>query len=408
MNDENKINNEEKEKLKNRKKTLLIKKINVNKNENKQILRIINKSFNDVNSYLSSNVDGKNIIIGKKIIPLKNQSFQIIKDSLNDKKHLSKNILFFLKSRNTFYVSNNNNHDKNNLNKVINPYNNKKFKSYTKMISTPIINQYPISKSELNKIYEYFKQIKIRNDLDNKRKYNSSRNSPSNFHINFSNKENLSERSLYNSLKLQEKILNLNKKYSKEKKKIEKRLFTKTQKKKEDLLLNQIDLYRPFKETQDKDNDNIFTGNLNWLMNLRVNDNFIKDKNKNLKNAFINIGCLSRPNYKMIYKADKIKEKIRSNFVNFNNSLFSKNQRYIKNSLKEAYNELNDLAIEGKNLLKCEIENSNLIKGKKILYKERNFENEINNKEIFKSFSVREFKRNLIIDNCFKLHNDIN
>ena len=408
MNDENKINNEEKEKLKNRKKTLLIKKINVNKNENKQILRIINKSFNDVNSYLSSNVDGNNIIIGKKIIPLKNQSFQIIKDSLNGKKHLSKNILFFLKSRNTFYVSNNNNHDKNNLNKVINPYNNKKIKSYTKMISTPIINQYPISNSELNKIYEYFKQIKIRNDLDNKRKYNSSRNSPSNFHINFSNKENLSERSLYNSLKLQEKILNLNKKYSKEKQKIEKRLFTKTQKKKEDLLLNQIDLYRPFKETQDKDNDNIFTGNLNWLMNLRVNDNFIKDKNKNLKNAFINIGCLSRPNYKMIYKADKIKEKIRSNFVNFNNSLFSKNQRYIKNSLKEAYNELNDLAIEGKNLLKCEMENSNLIKGKKILYKERNFENEINNKEIFKSFSVREFKRNLIIDNCFKLHNDIN
>ena len=408
MNDENKINNEEKEKLKNRKKTLLIKKINVNKNENKQILRIINKSFNDVNSYLSSNVDGNNIIIGKKIIPLKNQSFQIIKDSLNGKKHLSKNILFFLKSRNTFYVSNNNNHDKNNLNKVINPYNNKKIKSYTKMISTPIINQYPISNSELNKIYEYFKQIKIRNDLDNKRKYNSSRNSPSNFHINFSNKENFSERSLYNSLKLQEKILNLNKKYSKEKQKIEKRLFTKTQKKKEDLLLNQIDLYRPFKETQDKDNDNIFTGNLNWLMNLRVNDNFIKDKNKNLKNAFINIGCLSRPNYKMIYKADKIKEKIRSNFVNFNNSLFSKNQRYIKNSLKEAYNELNDLAIEGKNLLKCEMENSNLIKGKKILYKERNFENEINNKEIFKSFSVREFKRNLIIDNCFKLHNDIN
>ena len=408
MNDENKINNEEKEKLKNRKKTLLIKKINVNKNENKQILRIINKSFNDVNSYLSSNVDGKNIIIGKKIIQSKNQSFQIIKDSLNDKKNLSKNILFFLKSRNTFYVSNNNNHDKNNLNKVINPYNNKKIKSYTKMISTPIINQYPISNSELNKIYEYFKQIKIRNDLDNKRKYNSSRNSPSNFHINFSNKENFSERSLYNSLKLQEKILNLNKKYSKEKKKIEKRLFTKTQKKKEDLLLNQIDLYRPFKETQDKDNDNIFTGNLNWLMNLRVNDNFIKDKNKNLKNAFINIGCLSRPNYKMIYKADKIKEKIRSNFVNFNNSLFSKNQRYIKNSLKEAYNELNDLAIEGKNLLKCEMENSNLIKGKKILYKQRNCENEINNKEIFKSFSVREFKRNLIIDNCFKLHNDIN
>ncbi len=66
MNDENKINNEEKEELKNIKKTLIVKKINITKKENKEILNIINKSFNDVNSFLSNNVNGKKIIIGKK------------------------------------------------------------------------------------------------------------------------------------------------------------------------------------------------------------------------------------------------------------------------------------------------------------------------------------------------------
>ena len=140
-------------------------------------------------------------------------------------------------------------------------------------------------------------------------------------------------------------------------------------------------------------------------MNLRLNDNSLKEKNNILKNAYINIGCLSRPNYKMMYKIDKIKEKIRSNFVNFKNSILYKTQRYIKNNLNEALKELNDLGIEGKNLLKCEMENTNLIKGNKILYKKRKYEDEINNKEIFKSYSVKEFKRNLIIDNCFKLHN---
>ena len=66
MNDGNKINNEEKEEIKNIKKTLIVKKINITKKENKEILNIINKSFNDVNSFLSNNVNGKKIIIGKK------------------------------------------------------------------------------------------------------------------------------------------------------------------------------------------------------------------------------------------------------------------------------------------------------------------------------------------------------
>ncbi len=310
---------------------------------------------------------------------------------------------FFLKTRNIFNIDNIKN--KNNLNKEINSYSNKNFKSYSKILSTPKIERCSISNSELNQIYHNFQQIKKRNNLNNKRKNNYSIIPTSNFHLNFNNKENLNERALYNNLKLQEKILNLSKTYVNEKKKIEKIIFKKTQKKKEDLLLNQIDLYRPFKEIKDKDNNNIFLGNLNWLMNLRLNDNSLKEKNNILKNAYINIGCLSRPNYKMVYKIDIIKEKIRSNFVNFKNSILYKTQRYIKNNLNEALKELNDLGIEGKNLLKCEMENTNLIKGNKILYKKRKYEDEINNKEIFKSYSVKEFKRNLIIDNCFKLHN---
>ena len=402
MNDENKINNEEKEELKNIKKTLIVKKINITKKENKEILNIINKSFNDVNSFLSNNVNGKKIIIGKKKVQLKQEPFQIIKEIFHGRK-TKKNLSFFLKTRNIFNIDNIKN--KNNLNKEINSYSNKNFKSYSKILSTPKIERCSISNSELNQIYHNFQQIKKRNNLNNKRKNNYSIIPTSNFHLNFNNKENLNERALYNNLKLQEKILNLSKTYVNEKKKIEKIIFKKTQKKKEDLLLNQIDLYRPFKEIKDKDNNNIFLGNLNWLMNLRLNDNSLKEKNNILKNAYINIGCLSRPNYKMMYKIDKIKEKIRSNFVNFKNSILYKTQRYIKNNLNEALKELNDLGIEGKNLLKCEMENTNLIKGNKILYKKRKYEDEINNKEIFKSYSVKEFKRNLIIDNCFKLHN---
>ena len=402
MNDENKINNEEKEELKNIKKTLIVKKINITKKENKEILNIINKSFNDVNSFLSNNVNGKKIIIGKKKVQLKQEPFQIIKEIFHGRK-TKKNLSFFLKTRNIFNIDNIKN--KNNLNKEINSYSNKNFKSYSKILSTPKIERCSISNSELNQIYHNFQQIKKRNNLNNKRKNNYSIIPTSNFHLNFNNKENLNERALYNNLKLQEKILNLSKTYVNEKKKIEKIIFKKTQKKKEDLLLNQIDLYRPFKEIKDKDNNNIFLGNLNWLMNLRLNDNSLKEKNNILKNAYINIGCLSRPNYKMVYKIDIIKEKIRSNFVNFKNSILYKTQRYIKNNLNEALKELNDLGIEGKNLLKCEMENTNLIKGNKILYKKRKYEDEINNKEIFKSYSVKEFKRNLIIDNCFKLHN---
>ena len=57
----------------------------------------------------------------------------------------------------------------------------------------------------------------------------------------------------------------------------------------------------------------------------------IVNKNKIIKNAFINIGCLNIPNYKMVYnKIDKIKEKIRINFLKFNNSTLCK----IKDILK--------------------------------------------------------------------------
>ena len=124
---------------------------------------------------------------------------------------------FFLKTRNIFNIDNIKN--KNNLNKEINSYSNKNFKSYSKILSTPKIERCSISNSELNQIYHNFQQIKKRNNLNNKRKNNYSIIPTSNFHLNFNNKENLNERALYNNLKLQEKILNLSKTYVNEKKK---------------------------------------------------------------------------------------------------------------------------------------------------------------------------------------------
>ena len=77
MDNDNKKKEEKDNTKKNLIKTLLLKKINVYKKENKNILDSINKSLNDSNSFFSYIVDGKKIIIGKKIPQLKDEPISI-------------------------------------------------------------------------------------------------------------------------------------------------------------------------------------------------------------------------------------------------------------------------------------------------------------------------------------------
>ncbi len=77
MDNDNKKKEEKDNTKKNLIKTLLLKKINVYKKENKNILDSIIKSLNDSNSFFSYIVDGKKIIIGKKIPQLKDEPISI-------------------------------------------------------------------------------------------------------------------------------------------------------------------------------------------------------------------------------------------------------------------------------------------------------------------------------------------
>ena len=453
MNDENKINNEEKEELKNIKKTLIVKKINITKKENKEILNIINKSFNDVNSFLSNNVNGKKIIIGKKIPQLKDEPISINdeKENKSNLKGLRKLISANLKNKKkTKIVSLNKNKqnlsliDNNIMNNNSNNYISKEkdesssnvykrtIKNLVKVSSIPLIEKYPISDTELNDIYDSYKQIEIKNkdSLINKKKtpfnlynnYNINRNNSKSNNVSLLNSlrntslnllNSSTEKSLNSLLKLQENTLNLNKKHIIENKKIETKIAKSTKKDKKDLLMNQTNFYRAFKEIKYKNENelssNHYSNTLKWLMNLRLNDNFSKNNlNRNfIKETFINTGSLTRPKFAVIYKnLNKQNEKIRNHFNKFDYLKLSKSQKSFKSKINEAFSDLDDLSIEGQKLLDYERENSNLIKGKKIIYKKIHRKDEKEDLDFIYSYSYKDFARNQIIDNCSKLHND--
>ena len=249
--------------------------------------------------------------------------------------------------------------------------------------------------------------ISNNNKKNNLSLLNSARNSSLNL------LSNSSEKSLNSILKLQEKTLKLNKKHLIDNKKMEKRLLKTTKKDKKDLLINQTNFYRVFKEIKYKNENelksNHYSNTLKWLMNLRLDDNFSKTNlNKNfIKDTFINIGSLTRPKYAVIYsKINNQNEKIRNHFNKFDYFKLSKSHKFFNNKINEAFSDLDDLSIEGQKLLDYERENSNLIKGKKIIYKKILKKDEKSDLDFIRSYSYKDFARNQIIDNCSKLHNE--
>ena len=447
MDDGNKIREDKKDFTLRKKaiKTLLLKRINIYSKENQNILDLINKSFKEPQSFFSSSIDGKRIIIGKKIPKFKDDPINLNdeKDNTINKQYVRgfKKILSTNNKKRNFHSLNKYNDnptivDNANINLTKEKDDNssniykRTLKNAAKSPAIPLIERTPISDTELNDIYENFKQLEKKNNMfDNKLnsiktsfKSNNFKNSKKNYSLQNSkrNSPNLSfnylkqkkKKSLNNILKLQEKTLKLNKKHLKEKEKIEKLLSKNTKKQKENLLINQTSFYRTLKELRNKnefeEGNNYYNGTLKWLMHLRVNDEISRNKNKiYIRDAFINIGCLNRPKFAMIYsKINKPKEKIRSYFNKNFTLRLSKSQSLIKNKLQEAFEELDDLSIQGKNLLNCEMENASLIKGKKIIYKKILRVDENNEQDYVKSYSVKGSFKNQIIDNCGKLHYD--
>ena len=386
--------------LKKAKKTLYLKKINIYSKENNTLYKGLSKFFNDENFFFNNKINGSQIILGKIN---KNSEDSIYK--LNKQKilrPLKKKKSF--KSNSTHVISSNSGRTNKNL-------------LFGK-------EKTPITDSELNNIYEHFKSIKNslinKNNLTSDLSLNNNNNSEKNFfdksktlYKSFTLKPTLQ---LKNMLNLQEEILEKENENNK-KKKIEKKIYERTKRKENESIMNSGITYRIIKELKEKTNNEIEKNSnynsleSNWLLNLRRN--FLNNNNnKNYKEIFINMGSFTRPNYNIVYKKlNYNNEKIRFGFnqlreIDKKNFLKNKylSQRNDYSLFKKSFHDLKDIKILGKDLLKCEIENSKLIKGKKIIYQNKHRIEEINDKIFCKSYSMKDFFNNNIIDNCYKIH----
>lgn len=386
--------------LKKAKKTLYLKKINIYSKENNTLYKGLSKFFNDENFFFNNKINGSQIILGKIN---KNSEDSIYK--LNKQKilrPLKKKKSF--KSNSTHVISSNSGRTNKNL-------------LFGK-------EKTPITDSELNNIYEHFKSIKYslinKNNLTSDLSLNNNNNSEKNF---FDKSKTLYKSltlkptlQLKNMLNLQEEILEKENENNK-KKKIEKKIYERTKRKENESIMNSGITYRIIKELKEKTNNEIEKNSnynsleSNWLLNLRRN--FLNNNNnKNYKEIFINMGSFTRPNYNIVYKKlNYNNEKIRFGFnqlreIDKKNFLKNKylSQRNDYSLFKKSFHDLKDIKILGKDLLKCEIENSKLIKGKKIIYQNKHRIEEINDKIFCKSYSMKDFFNNNIIDNCYKIH----
>ena len=376
--------------LKKAKKTLYLKKINIYSKENNTLYKGLSKFFNDENFFFNNKIN-------------KNSEDSIYK--LNKQKilrPLKKKKSF--KSNSTHVISSNSGRTNKNL-------------LFGK-------EKTPITDSELNNIYEHFKSIKYslinKNNLTSDLSLNNNNNSEKNYfdkskslYKSFTLKPTLQ---LKNMLNLQEEILEKENENNK-KKKIEKKIYERTKRKENESIMNSGITYRIIKELKEKTNNEIEKNSnynsleSNWLLNLRRN--FLNNNNnKNYKEIFINMGSFTRPNYNIVYKKlNYNNEKIRFGFnqlreIDKKNFLKNKylSQRNDYSLFKKSFHDLKDIKILGKDLLKCEIENSKLIKGKKIIYQNKHRIEEINDKIFCKSYSMKDFFNNNIIDNCYKIH----
>ena len=227
-------------------------------------------------------------------------------------------------------------------------------------------------------------------------KNTKSRNDKFRFLVN--NRDNSTNTSINNEIKnrlfLQEKILNEFKTYNLNNNNIIKKLKKITKKKKENLLMNQLENYREkmTKISQTTQNCNNHLKAIQWLSSLRKYDN----------NNKINISPEKKNIPMLTYTNNIKKEQILDNYINklhysfgSNTSLYSdidshihplyalispqnlKNKEQTKISYFRDKNKKNFLPIiVGKNLLDYEIELSKILDGKKKIFVKQNYNDE--------------------------------
>ena len=343
-------------------KFLYIRKINNDETSKGDISKIIHNSFNDPEKYFSENSP---VQVGKKL------SLRII--DLFDKK---RGIVSKFTRRGLLKKTNLNSTRMSDMNKSV--YGKDKVNSVSN-------NDEIIDNNTLKNIFESFKyEANInkhlrKNEMSISRSINNlskSNNYSNNYEERNSNKNNINNINypfeLYHSLDHQNKQIIAKKKNLKKLIRISKFISKKIKKNEDDLLLNKVDLFKYKKDilseiNKDKADDKF--GKFKWRMSLRKPDDF-----KGIKKLFINVSnelnpfwgtIVDRsPNYKelAVKPGYNLKQK---EFIKFaKNENIQKNIEYL-NKVKN----LDDISVNGSNLLDLEYKREMSTKGKKILHK---------------------------------------
>ena len=329
------------------KKELTIHRLSQDKIKKNNYRIQIDKIFNDPKYFFSNSINGKEIVIGKRLsnITFHNQIPLIpIKGKKN---HLYKKTTSY-KILSSKYAS---------------PK--KTNSSFSRTLNNLPSNQKYIENEELDEIYDNFRKKSNKKNKSNNSLFHHSRKIKSDLEM---------------KIQLQEKALKKFNLQTKSRNKIIKKILELTNKDEKNILMNSSDNYRIKKEfitqLEEENEKNKQKPFYNWQTTLRFNEN---DDEKN-RNYFINVG-IKYPNWQLvkntIYKREK-NEYIRNPSLDYsilNDNVGNGFKNLFKSGIIKKIPKRNihkrnlfKLSIKGENLLSFESNNSKLLKGRKILH----------------------------------------
>ena len=347
-------------------KEFFIQPLSKDNKDNKQYTNEINKLFNDPNHYFSTRLNGKEIVIGKKLSNIKYHNNIPLIQTKPTKKY------FFSKKRSSQIA---------NLKGNINIPKSSIIKINSRQSQNLKPNQKYIDNNSLKEIYENFKHIQnTSSSISNK---------------NLINPDNIIKKEITQIFNIQTKSLNKFLTENNKKNKIISKIIKKTKKPKKDILMNTLHLFRVKKEfinhIQDESNKISQKPIFCWNTSLRNTNNSNKQyfvniglKNpewflfKNSNDDLMNNETIRNPSFdRNVYKNKSLRtffhnEYLKKNFpksYSYFENLNSQNSDNNTNEFSDSIypSEFNSLHIKGKNLLSFELGNSKLLKGKKIL-----------------------------------------
>ena len=239
-------------------KEFFIQPLSKDNKDNKQYTNEINKLFNDPNHYFSTRLNGKEIVIGKKLSNIKYHNNIPLIQTKPTKKY------FFSKKRSSQIA---------NLKGNINIPKSSIIKINSRQSQNLKPNQKYIDNNGLKEIYDNFKHIQNTSSSISKK--------------NLINPDNIIKKEITQIFNIQTKSLNKFLTENNKKNKIISKIIKKTKKPKKDILMNTSHLFRVKKEfinhIQDESNKILQKPIFSWNTSLR------NTRNSN-KQYFVNVG----------------------------------------------------------------------------------------------------------------------